>query len=130
VKIRNDKVNSGITQRRQKTAHQPGSKFMETKSAEDIEASTERLLNDLKAVVQDGEELLRAGIEDLSERGMAARERLAAALEVARDTRRKLQERATAGAQATDRAIREHPYESVGIAFGVGMLLGILLNRK
>ena len=103
---------------------------METKSAEDIEASTERLLNDLKAVVQDGEELLRAGIEDLSERGMAARERLAAALEVARDTRRKLQERATAGAQATDRAIREHPYESVGIAFGVGMLLGILLNRK
>ena len=103
---------------------------METRSSEEVEASTERLLNDLKAVVRDGEELLRVSIEDLSEKGMAARERLAAALEVARDTRRKLQERATAGAAATDRAIREHPYESVGIAFGVGMLLGILINRK
>jgi|SRR6266850_993401 len=130
MKNRNDKLNFRITQRRQKTAHQPESTFMETRSAEDIEASTERLLNDLKAVVHDGEELLRVSIEDLSEKGMAARERLAAALEVARDTRRKLQERATAGAQATDRAIREHPYESVGIAFGVGMLLGVLLNRK
>ncbi len=103
---------------------------MESRTAEEIEASTERLLNDLKAVVQDGEELLRVRIQDLSEKGMAARERLEAALEVARDTRRKLQERATASAQATDRAIREHPYETVGIAFGAGMLLGILLNRK
>ncbi len=103
---------------------------METRSAEDIEASTERLLNDLKAVVRDGEELLRVSVQDLSEKGMAARERLAAALEVARDTRRKLRERAAEGAQATDRAIRDHPYESVGVAFGVGMLLGILLNRK
>jgi len=102
---------------------------METRSTEEIEASTERLLNDLKAVVRDGEELLRVRIQDLSEKGMAARERLEAALEAARETRRKLQDRATASAQATDRAIRDHPYESVGIAFGAGMLLGILLNR-
>jgi len=41
---------------------------METRSAEDIEASTERLLNDLKAVVHDGEELLRVSIQDLAKR--------------------------------------------------------------
>jgi ElaB/YqjD/DUF883 family membrane-anchored ribosome-binding protein len=103
---------------------------METRSAEEIEESTEKLLEDLKAVVQDGEELLRASSQDLSERGMAARERLAAALDAARETRRKLEERAVAGAKATDRLIREHPYQSVGIAFGVGMLVGVLLNRK
>ena len=102
---------------------------METKTAAEIEASTERLINDLKAVVRDGEALLRVQVQGLSETGMAARERLAAALEVARDTRHKLQERASAGMAATDRAIRENPYESVGIAFGVGILLGILLNR-
>ena len=103
---------------------------METRSAEEIEESTERLLEDLKAVVHDGEELLRAGVQDLSERGLAERERLAAALEVAKETRRKLQQRAVAGAQATDRLIREYPYQSIGIAFGLGMLFGILVNRR
>ena len=103
---------------------------METRSAEEIEQSTERLLQDLKAVVHDGEELLKAGAQDLSGRGMAARERLAAALEVARETRRKLEERARASARATDRIVREHPYQSIGAAFGIGMLIGVLLNRK
>lgn len=103
---------------------------METRSAEEIEESTEKLLQDLRAVVHDGEELLKAGAQDLSERGLAAKERLAAALEVAKETRRKLQERAVASARATDRLIREHPYQSLGIAFGVGMLFGILVNRR
>ena len=103
---------------------------MESRSSEEIEESTEKLLEDLKAVVNDGEELLRAGVQDLSERGLAARERLAAALEVARQTRRRLQERAMVSAQATDRLIREYPYQSLGIAFGVGMLFGILVNRR
>jgi ElaB/YqjD/DUF883 family membrane-anchored ribosome-binding protein len=106
------------------------SDHMGTRTPEEIEQSTEKLLQDLRAVVQDGEELLRAGAKDLSERGVAARERLAAALEVAQETRRKLEERAVAGARAADRMVHEHPYQSVGVAFGVGMLLGILLNRK
>lgn len=104
--------------------------IMDLKSTEEIEASIEKLLQDLKAVVHDGEELLRAGAKNLTERGLAARERLAAALETAKETRRKLEERALAGAKATDRIIREHPYESVGIAFGVGLLVGVLANRK
>jgi|SRR2546426_980092 len=103
---------------------------MQTRSAEEVEVSTEKLLQDLKAVVRDGEELLRAGAHDLSERGAAARERLAAALEVAKDTRRKLEERAVACTRATDRIIREHPYQSIGLAFGIGMLFGILANRR
>jgi len=97
---------------------------------EDIQQSTEKLLRDLTAVVHDGEELLKAGVRDLGERGLAARQRLAAALEVAKETRRKLEERVRAGAQATDRMVREHPYQSVGAAFGVGLLIGILLNRR
>jgi ElaB/YqjD/DUF883 family membrane-anchored ribosome-binding protein len=103
---------------------------METRSAQEIEASTEQLLQDLRAVVNDGEELLKAGMAELGERGTAAKEKLAAALEMAKETQRKLQERAIASARATDRAIREHPYESIGIAFGVGLLLGVILNRK
>jgi ElaB/YqjD/DUF883 family membrane-anchored ribosome-binding protein len=103
---------------------------METRSTQTNEASIEKLLQDLHAVVQDGEELLKAGLEDLSERGRAARERLAAALEAARDTRRRLQDRAVAGAKATDRLVRDHPYQSIGLAFGVGLLLGALVGRR
>jgi len=103
---------------------------MQTRSAEEIEETTERLLQDLRAIVQDGEELLKAGAHELSERGMAARERLSAAIEVARETHRKLEERARAGIEATNEFVHEYPYQSIGIAFGVGMLLGILVNRR
>ena|SRR5436190_16153591 len=103
---------------------------METRSTDEIERSTERLLQDLHAVVQDGEELLRAGAHELGEKGQVAREKLAAALEVAKETQRRLQDRAVAGAKQADRLIREHPYQSLGIAFGVGLLIGVLANRK
>jgi ElaB/YqjD/DUF883 family membrane-anchored ribosome-binding protein len=103
---------------------------METRSSSEIEESTERLLDDLKAVVHDGEELLKAGVHDLSEQGVAARERLAAAVDVARETRRKLEIKAREGARVADRYIRENPYQSIGMAFGIGMLLGVLINRR
>jgi ElaB/YqjD/DUF883 family membrane-anchored ribosome-binding protein len=103
---------------------------METRSAEEIEQSTEKLLHNLKAVVRDGEELLKVGAHDLSERGMAARERLAAALEVARETRSKLEERVVASAKTTDRIVREYPYQSLGAAFGMGVLIGLLISRR
>lgn len=103
---------------------------MENRSAEEIESSTEKLLRDLKVLVRDGEELLKAGMQDLSDRSKAARERLASALEAAKETRQKLEQKMREGATATDQLIREHPYQSIGLAFGVGMLIGVLLNRK
>ena len=103
---------------------------METRSTSDIEESTEKLLHDLKEVVRDGEDLLRAGADELGERGAAAREKLAAALESARETQRRLQERAIAGAKDADGYIRENPYQIIGVAFGVGMLLGLFASRR
>jgi ElaB/YqjD/DUF883 family membrane-anchored ribosome-binding protein len=103
---------------------------METRSTSELEASTEKLIQDLQALVQDGQALLEVGAQNLSERGQAARERLEAALEAAKETKRKLQHRAMQGAKAADKIVREHPYESIGLAFGVGMLLGVLLNRR
>jgi ElaB/YqjD/DUF883 family membrane-anchored ribosome-binding protein len=103
---------------------------MENRTASEIEASTERLLRDLQNVVRDGEELLRAGVQDLSEKGVAAREKLAAALEVAKETRRRLEEKAVASAKATDKLVREYPYQSLGAAFGIGLIIGVLVNRR
>jgi ElaB/YqjD/DUF883 family membrane-anchored ribosome-binding protein len=101
-----------------------------TNSEDSMEDTTEKLLEDVKQVVRDGEELLRAGAGEISEKGKAARARLAAALDSAKETGRRLQEKTIAGAKATDKVIREHPYQSIGIAFGVGLLIGVLVNRK
>ena len=103
---------------------------MEHRSTGEINESIDKLLHDLKAVVHDGEELLATGAENLSEHGVAARERLSAALDAARETKERLEERAVEGAKAADRLVREYPYQSVGIAFGVGLLIGVVLNRK
>jgi len=51
-------------------------------------------------------------------------------LQSARETREKLEQRAREGVKATDRLVREHPYQSLGIAFGVGLLIGVLVNRR
>jgi ElaB/YqjD/DUF883 family membrane-anchored ribosome-binding protein len=56
------------------------------------------------------------------------RRRLAAALESAKETCQRLEERTVAAAKATDQTIRAHPYESIGIAFGLGLLVGVLVG--
>lgn len=89
--------------------------------------STDRLVRDLKVVVEDGEELLRATAGEVGERARHARDRLSASLEDARHT---VEDKAVAGAKATDQAIREHPYESLGVAFGLGVLIGVLMIRR
>jgi ElaB/YqjD/DUF883 family membrane-anchored ribosome-binding protein len=38
----------------------------------------------------------------------------------------RLQEQTTSAARATDKTIREHPYHAVGVAFGIGVFLGLL----
>ena len=61
----------------------------------------ERLLEDIRVVVNDGQELLKSGYGGIKEQ----------AIEKAR---------------ITDRAVRERPYQTLGIVFGVGVLLGVL----
>ena len=58
------------------------------------------------------------------------RARLTAALEKAKDGCERLQDKTVAAARATDEAIREHPYQAVGVALGAGVLIGLLLARS
>ena len=96
----------------------------------EADTPTEKLMHDLKEVVHDGEALLRSGAQGLSETTSDMRDRLAAALESAKDMGRRLQDRTVQGAKATDRMIRDNPYQTIGIAFGLGLLIGFLANRR
>jgi ElaB/YqjD/DUF883 family membrane-anchored ribosome-binding protein len=93
------------------------------------EVNADKLIEDLKTLVRDGGELLKQGAGSLGEKGSEARERLGDALEAAKETIKRFEKKAASGLRSTDEAIREHPYQSIGIALGVGVLLGIFLNR-
>lgn len=102
--------------------------MMETDSEQEVTMG--KLVQDFKVVIHDAESLLKASAGELGERAKEARARLAASLESAKANFYKVEEKAVAGARATDKIIREHPYQSIGIAFGVGLLLGVLVVRK
>src|ERR1044071_2384105 len=73
--------------------------------------------HDLEGLADDAQALLAATADVAGEKVSEARDRLASALE---KTWGRVQEKAAQGAKATDECIREHPYQAIGIAFGVG----------
>ena len=94
----------------------------------------QRVLDDLQMLARDAQDLLKATAGDVSQKGQEVRARLSATLERAKATCDELQERtmatAKAAAKKADAVVRDHPYESIGLAFGVGLLLGVLIGRK
>jgi ElaB/YqjD/DUF883 family membrane-anchored ribosome-binding protein len=90
------------------------------------EANT-RMTQDLRLVMRDAEDLLKATAGQAGERVTEIRQRLAGALESAKATRQRLQNKTVEAAKATDRVIRQHPYESLGVALGTGLLIGVLV---
>jgi len=94
----------------------------------------QRVVADLRMLSRDAEDLLKATASDMSDKAKETRARVLAALERARTTCDGLQDRTTAAAKSaarqTDTLVREHPYESLGVAFGVGVLIGALIARK
>ena len=42
----------------------------------------------------------------------------------------RVRDKAVEGAKTADEAVREHPYTAIGIAVGLGALIGFLLARR
>jgi ElaB/YqjD/DUF883 family membrane-anchored ribosome-binding protein len=94
------------------------------------EANIEKIMTDLKTLTRDAEALMKATAGQAGDKAGELRERLAAALDSAKATCQRVEERAIAGAKVADQTIREHPYESIGAAFGIGLLIGVLVGRR
>jgi len=86
--------------------------------------------HDVQTLTEDAKALLSATAEVAEDKVVEARKRLAAAIEKCKDTWNQVQERAIESAKATDEVIRDHPYHAIGIAFGVGALIGFLISRR
>jgi ElaB/YqjD/DUF883 family membrane-anchored ribosome-binding protein len=98
------------------------------------EVTTDQLLADLKTVMTDAEALLRATSAQTGEKIQEVRARAEESLRQAKARLSSIEDealrRAREVADATDEYVRENPWQSVGIAAGVGLLLGLLLARR
>lgn len=92
----------------------------------------DQLVTDMKAVISDAEELLKATAGAAGERVSAARARAEERLRAAKSSLEELDvvDRAKEAAKATDDYVREHPWGAVGIAAVAGLLVGVLISRR
>jgi ElaB/YqjD/DUF883 family membrane-anchored ribosome-binding protein len=101
-----------------------------TIAAEHMNKQTQATGNDMGTLADDARAFMAATADVAGEKVGQARERLAAALESAREAAGRVREKAIESARAADETVRENPYQAIGIAFGVGALLGYLAARQ
>lgn len=98
------------------------------------DVTTDQLIDDLKTVMADAEALLKATSAQTGEKIQEVRARAEESLRVAKERLTAVEEealrRARELADATEEYVRDNPWQSVGIAAGVGLVLGLLISRR
>lgn len=96
--------------------------------------SKEKLMEDLKVVVADAEELLKATANQTGERIAAARAKAEDSLRAAKvrlaEAQAAVVKQVKVAAKTTDDYVHENPWQAVGIAAAVGLVLGALISRR
>ncbi|MET0534428.1 MAG: DUF883 family protein [Steroidobacter sp.] len=99
-----------------------------------VEVTADQLVTDLKTVVQDAEALLKATSTLTGEKIQEVRARAEESLRQAQVRLTEVEEeamrRAKEIAEAADEYVHENPWQSVGIAAGIGLVLGLLIARR
>ena len=97
-------------------------------------SNKQKFVADMRVVVADAEEILRATAGVAGEKMADLRERVGERLRDAKlriaDAEAALLDKTKAAARATDDYVNENPWQAVGIAAGVGLLLGIIIGRR
>ncbi|TAM39599.1 MAG: DUF883 domain-containing protein [Burkholderiaceae bacterium] len=97
-------------------------------------ANKDKLIDDVRVVISDAEELLRVTAGQASEGAAALRGRIEAGLKKTRVDLARLQDAAVVKAKAagrvTDDFVNDNPWKSVGVAAGIGLVVGLLIGRR
>src|SRR5690349_12837234 len=96
--------------------------------------SVDKLLEDLQSVVSDAEALLKATAHQAGEKVQEVRAKAEQSVNAARERLAELQEAAVDKTRELvsdgEECVRRNPWQAVGIAAGVGLLLGLLISRR
>jgi len=85
--------------------------------------------NNLRTLVEDARALVAATADVAGGKVAEARKRLAAALDSSKELIGRARHKAVEHAKAADQVVRDNPYQTVVIAFGVGAVIGYLAAR-
>jgi len=100
----------------------------------ELQHNRERLAKDVRAVVDDAEQLLRVGAQGTGDAVAQARGRLEESVAAARGAvvrmERNAVDRAYAAGRATDAYVRDNPWQAIAAGAAVGALIGVLLARR
>lgn len=93
--------------------------------------SPQEILDELHTLVADAEKMVGEAVSERSEDAMnSLRARYEAAQERVTEVYDRAKKKVVAGAKYADETIRENPYQSVAVAAGVGLLVGLLIGRR
>jgi ElaB/YqjD/DUF883 family membrane-anchored ribosome-binding protein len=96
--------------------------------------TTATLKSDLATVMRDAEALMKASADQGGEKMNEARAKIRDSLETARSRLMSAERAALRHGEdaviATEEYVRRNPWQSVGIAAGVGLVIGVLLARR
>jgi ElaB/YqjD/DUF883 family membrane-anchored ribosome-binding protein len=94
----------------------------------------DRLLDDLRLVIKDAEDLLRSTGQQVDEGYQLARTRFESTLSSAKSGLSTLEDRVTASTrdalETTDQYVQSHPWQSVGVGALAGLVVGLWLGRR
>lgn len=103
-------------------------------TVEAFEMQKERLMTDLRTVIADAEVLLQSGSAEAGDAAADARVKLQDRLTQMKARLVHLQEeallRSKAAGRAADAYVHDHPWQAIGVAGGIGLLLGLLISRR
>jgi hypothetical protein len=101
---------------------------------EEVEINSENLIGDFKALMADAEELIKAtaGHEDgsLGVIRSKALDTLNNAKESLSSVEGTMTDKAKVVAERTDEFVHRNPWEAIGVAAGLGLLIGLLIGRR
>ena len=99
-------------------------------TAEMEQVTKAKLMEDLRTVFSDVEELLKVTATQTGERIAAVRAKAEESLKVAKARLAELQVAVAAQTKAADDYVRANPWQAVGISAAVGFILGMLITRR
>jgi ElaB/YqjD/DUF883 family membrane-anchored ribosome-binding protein len=98
------------------------------------DTARDKLLHDLNQVIRDAENLLRNSEQEAGEGYKSAKEKFEATLNTAKAEILRVEDaivsRTKDAALATDEYVKQNPWQSAGVAAGIGLLVGLLISRR
>ena len=102
--------------------------------ARNARETKEKLVNDFQSVIADTEELMKLVSNESGGKAQALRDKLDHNLKLAKDYLRDVEgtvvDKSKVAARVTDEYVHENAWRTVGLAIGVGILIGFLIRDR